>query len=278
MKTTTGERRGIWTTVTALLAVALFSACVGEVQDAPGGGETASEGGDGDLTTPVATLTLGTGQKLEFFDAGKGALVSESGPAGLAPVWNRPGRIEVRQLLDIWGAASPAGLPAPGALRNLQARLMRQEALRPAVSNLTASNLAATETPFDESPVGLPDGTFAAPQGCSNGCCDFDWLSTFLECQGAGRADFSWFHFKAGTSFGKGDDAFHFRAMACAAQGDSTWRVHIQSGGGGTWTIPEGHYRTIGATGGLFDDPNVGSYVNQNLPPHMHSHCGIIYF
>ena len=65
--------------------------------------------------------------------------------------------------------------------------------------------------------------------------------------------------------------------MACAAVGDSIYRVHIQSGGGGTWTLPQGYYRTVGATGGTFDDPNVGSYVNWGFTLHLHSHCGIIY-
>ena len=153
---------------------------------------------------------------------------------------------------------------------------MLQEATQPTRPPDPRWPVVQKKLPFADSPTNLPEGTLAAPSGCNNGCCDYQWLSGFIECSTNG--DYSWFYYKSGSSYGKGDDAFHFRAMACAAVGDSIYRVHIQSGGGGTWTLPQGYYRTVGATGGTFDDPNVGSYVNWGKTPHLHSHCGIIYF
>ena len=71
---------------------------------------------------------------------------------------------------------------------------------------------------------------------------------------------------------------FHFRGMVCAAVGPSNHRFHLQGKTDTTVTIPEGHYRTVGATGGLFDDPNIGSYVNEKGFQHRHAHCGVVYF
>ena len=269
-----GRGAGISRMFVGLMAAALLPACAGEATDA-GGDEPPQVDGVLDGMTAVAVVELATGQRLEFYDAGKGALISETGPAGMPRMFEMPAKMEARQLLDVWKAVSP-NKAAPTALRKLQDRLMREEALNPTPATQTPASFESRETPFDDVPKDIPEGYAAAPSGCNNGCCDYQWLSTFIEC--SSHADYSWFYYKSGSSYGKGDDAFHFRAMACAAVGDSTYRVHIQSGGSGQWTLPQGRYRTAGAIGGLFDDPNVGSYVNWNMTPHMHSHCGIIYF
>lgn len=224
----------------------------------------------------VAALKLANGHTLEFYDYGNGALVSEAGEAGTEFQFNQPGGLRVNQLVNLWETASPS-TPAPSALRKMQDRLMLEEAQHPTPVGRTPKPLLTQETPFDDAPTGIPDGTLAAPIGCNNKCCDYEWLKKQLAC--ASQADYNWFYYNAGTSYGKGDDAFHFDSLGCAAVGDSIYRVHIQFGGGkGEWTLPQGIARTAHAAGGVFDDPNVGSYMNWGKTPKLHSHCGVIWF
>lgn len=257
----------------ALLAVAIAPACVGEVGEVSGGDS------QDEADEIAASFSLSTGQKVEFYDLGDTALVSETGLAGLPRVLNMPREISPDKLVDLWNEAAK-GAPAPARLVSLQNRLIKISR-RPGTAlgaKLPVSTFDATGPQFDETPAGVPAGTLAAPDGCNNGCCDFAWLSTFIECGAHGGLDLDWFFFKRFSTKGWGDDAFHFRAMACAATGTSHWRVHIQGGRDKHWDIAQGFYRYVGSTGGIFDDPNVGSYVNEKAPFNMHTHCGVIAF
>ena len=221
---------------------------------------------------PIAALNFPSGQSIEFFDLGEGALISETGPAGMPQMWKGNAKVEPDELLNVWNHFSPKAAP-PEALRKLHARLMNApRTSAPQKPPLTETTQTASEPIASD----LPEGTLAAPVGCNNGCCDQVWLKTFIEC--GERGDFYWYYPAAVKSSGKANDAFHFRGMACAAIGPSNHRFHLEGKTDLTVTIPEGHYRTVGAIGGIFDDPNIGSYVNEKGSQHQHAHCGIVYF
>ena len=111
MATTVRNGAGTTRTFAMLFAAALLPACTGEVGDsAPGGGEPAPAGGEGDGMTQVAMLTFPTGQTLEFYDTG--AVARSSARAALlayrrysnAPERSRPASS------SIFGTRRPRGL------------------------------------------------------------------------------------------------------------------------------------------------------------------------
>jgi hypothetical protein len=262
---------GFCRTFAALVAATVLPACVGEVDDGLGGDPAAGE------DEAVATFSLATGQKVEFYDLGGDAMISETGPAGLPRVLDVPREISPDKLIDIWNSVAK-GVPAPRRLVDLQTKLMRapRRPARTLGAKAPVTTFDGTGPEFDLTPTAIPEGTLAAAPTCNNSCCDYKWLTGNIEC--SGTLDFSWIYFKRYSTWGRGDDAFFFRALACAATGPSHWRVHREGGPDKHWDIAEGWYRWYGSTGGTFNDPNVGSYVNEKAPFNMHSHCGIINF
>jgi hypothetical protein len=245
----------------------VFAGC-----DGGQGGPASGSADDADEMVPVAALNFPSGQSIEFFDLGDGALISETGPAGMPQMWKGNPKVEADDLLNVWNQFSPKAA-APEALRSLHARLISAPRTRVARQPLQTET---TQTPYEPIASELPEGTLAAPVGCNNGCCDEVWLKSFIEC--GQRGDFYWYYPNAGQSSGKANDAFHFRGMACAAIGSSTHRYHREGKKDSKVTLQEGYYRTVGSTGGLFDDPNIGSYVNETGPQNRHAHCGVVYF
>lgn len=257
------------------LAFTLVSGLVGGCEGGPadtGPLPSGSPTGDADEMVPVAALNFPSGQSIEFFDLGNRALISETGSAGMPQMWKGGAKIEPDDLLNVWSRFSPKA-PPPETLRKLHARLMNAPRTR---QPRQAPQTESIQTPYQPVATHLPEGTVAAPQGCNNGCCDERWLKTFIECGEQG--DFYWYYPAATKSSGKADDAFHFRGMVCAAVGPSSHRFHLEGKRDVTVTLQEGRYRTIGATGTFFDDPNIGSYVNERGPQNRHAHCGVVVF
>jgi hypothetical protein len=222
--------------------------------------------------TPVASLQLSNGHVVEFYDFERGAIISETGAVGTPPSFNRRGPIRGNELRDIWVSLAP-GEPVPKALTDLQEKLGKTpQNPQPAPDPRPASGGEV----LPEKPAAVPDGTLAVPTGCNNGCCDWDWLSTFWQCQNP--FDYNWFQFNYGWSWTESDDVFAFAGMACSAEGTSTYSVLV-SGGGGTWSVPQQTYRTSSWVAPWwpifgFQTERLRSRVNSSSNQHLHTHCG----
>ena len=125
-------------------------------------------------------------------------------------------------------------------------------------------------------PSDVPEGTLAAPVGCNNGCCDYEWLKTFTACGGNGY-DYNWFHYNYGWSSVKVYDADTYLTFACAAIGSSQFKVSVEGGGGGSWTLAERQYRKLTVIAPVCcNDPDISSKVNSSTTPALHTHCGAV--
>jgi hypothetical protein len=262
-------------TVVLLAATALVPACLGGDEGEPAPAAPVSQPAAlGNHPDAVATVTLGKGHTVDFFDFGTGVFITETAPAYTPSVLDKTSPEEKQNTLGLWAKLS-GGAPAPEALQ-----LALQRALNPA-------NAARSQTPHGLSPqqggvVLEPtvdvqeEGLLAAPNGCNNGCCDYEWLSTFSQCQVPYA--FSWFLYNYGYSFANsGYDIKHFKGLVCAATGTSTWHVHIGSAGG-DWTIAEAHYMTwqwnAFCAFGICSDFPATTSVNTSAAQHLHTYCG----
>jgi hypothetical protein len=261
-----------WTAGLTLAAMA--SACGGPVEAPDPAPEVAGDPAAAPLT-PVATLALGNGNMLEVYDLKSGAVISETGPAGVTPIYNPKQTGDATQLVSIWKAMAPQK-PVPQALSDLQARL---SALPPDVAEATpVLQLAGGTELAQREPARRSGDLLAAPSGCNNGCCDYEWLATLDQCQHSGT--YSWFLYNYGYSYSNHGGVDIYRGLVCSAEGTSTYRVAVR-GGGGTWSIPEGYYRTYFWFAGTTCNPfchyasqTVSSGVNSSGDQHLHTYCG----
>jgi hypothetical protein len=230
---------------------------------------------------PAATLDLPSGNTLEFYDFQSGALVVESGKAGVKAYLGSESPAETLakrsadpglQLAALWNSAS-AGAPLPKALSLMQERWKNPPAgksVRPA-----APTLGAAGQPFTLPQA--PKATLAkaaAPVGCNNGCCDYEWLATLGQCQGADWP-ISWFLFNYGYSYSNYEDTEYVNGLVCAANGNSSWKMSV-GGSGGTWTVTPAHYKTWRWLAGWFDE-DMRSSVNSSASQALHTYCGVLY-
>jgi hypothetical protein len=282
-----GKKRGNLGVLLLLTLSAAASACSGApdtgaesgnddnalaAQDAS---DAASSSKPSTTPTPVAALTLKNGNTVEFYDFGAAGLVMESGAAYTKPVVTGNQRISPEELVPTWNKIAD-GAPVPAALQQLQERLMHQSG--------TPNSEASKELAPSKGAVRLSESPEAqSPQisarsldGCTNGCCDYDWLSTFSQCQNP--EDYSWFLFNYGTTWeNSGDDVQAYVGMVCSASGTSTFHVAIGSAGG-NWTVPEATWRSFSWSAycpwwGCYDDPARTS-VNSTTDMHLHTYCG----
>lgn len=112
--------------------------------------------------------------------------------------------------------------------------------------------------------------------GCNNGCCDFDWLSTFWWCPAPW--DFNWFLCNYGWSFANGNDEIFYDGFVCSAEGTSTYKVTVD-GDGGIGSVPRATWKTYSWTAGWvpifgWDEEDVRSTANSSASPHLHTYCG----
>ena len=258
----------------AVAAFAIFPACDGTPIDEPSTAPTTSAD-----ETPVAlaSLTLSTGQVIELFDLDGQAVVSESGEAGQPVVLDKMGEWRGNRLVNLWRSLAP-DRAVPTAVASMQERLLRGDGpdLARAPKVRVAPEITGLEV--DQVPAETPEGTLAAPVGCNNGCCDYEWLATFAACAGSGY-DYQWFHYNYGWSSVKVYDASVYRTFACAAIGSSKFQVSVEGGGGGSWTLPERSYRTVRVVGPVCcNDPDISSKVNSQAAPALHTHCGALFY
>jgi hypothetical protein len=263
----------------AAVALAAASGCGGTSVAAPVAEPPAVPEPSADETpAPLAKIDFVGGQAVEFYEIGGNAVVSETGAAGQSTVLGGMPELRANRLVDLWRQLAPERA-APASLVDLQARLLTAKAAdvaRPVrieksvVPAYGGVELAEIAPPLDDT-----GETLAAPVGCNNGCCDYDWLKTFAACQ---SADYSWFLYNYGWSYGNVSDAVLFNGMACAAQGNSTYKVSVEGGKGGTWTVLEAHYRTYWVLAPVCcNDPDIKTSVNSSTNQHLHTHCGQTY-
>ena len=260
----------------AILAVAVIPACDGTSIDEPNPTPATSTSAD---QTPIAlaSLKLSTGQVVELFDLDGQAVISESGEAGQPVVLDTMGDVgRGDKLVDLWHRLAP-DQAVPTAVTSMQERLMKDDGTdlaRPPKIRVTPE-ISGLEM---DQPTDLPEGTLAAPNGCNNGCCDYEWLKTFAACGGNGY-DYQFFHYNYGWSSVKVYDAVVYRTFACAAIGNSQFKVSVEGGQGGSWTLTERQYRTFYAVAPVCcNDPDISSKVNSSAAPALHTHCGAVYY
>ncbi len=278
-----GNLRPLWLLGLAVAA----SACSGSPDAIEGAGtddstlaaqdpsDAAGPSGVSTTPTPVASLTLKNGNILEFYDFGTAGLVMESGAAYTAPVVTGNQTIAPEELVPIWTKLAD-GAPVPAALEQLQERLLTTTGApnSPLLKQPVPSRGAVR---LSEPPAVQPVQIDTRSQdGCSNGCCDYAWLSTFSQCQNP--EPYSWFLFNYGATWeNSGNDIQDYKGMVCSASGTSTFHVGI-GGAGGDWNVPEATWRAYSWTANCtfwicFDAPAQTS-VNTTTNMHLHTYCG----
>jgi hypothetical protein len=267
----------------ALLTVSCTRSDEGEI-DASRGNPSETWAQPSGAPKPVASVSLPNGNAVEFYDFGQDVMVSEVGQAGTPPVFTNANWPETfkkgdanRQntLEEIWKIAAPSQ-PVPQALLDIQARWIKSTAVQPPATNIPKMSHEASGIPFGQTgngPSSLPKT--AAPSGCNNGCCDYQWLSsTFGECTAIG--DYSWFLYNYGYSWANIYDVDWYSGIVCGAAGISQWNLHVSSGAGGSWPVPAGTYRTYRWTAGWFNK-DLTSNVNTSTAQALHTQCGVIW-
>jgi hypothetical protein len=264
----------------AMLVGTGVAAC-GASDGAPAGGSNAQSGETGEAVAPaahpdpVASITVGNGKTVEFFDLGAGGvLVMESGKAeGDAVLQRTPGiqeMLDANRFADVFAALRP-DLPVPDSLRELAARPRPQGAGSLAVAPSVARSGGGA--PLEEV-TAEETGRVARPMtdNCGNGCCNYSWLTSNI-CP----TDDDWFYMDYGWSWHNAGGAQHWGSTACAARGQSQLTVTVQANDGqhgGSWSVPQGNYNHAYWNGGFLNYASITSTVNSSSNQHDHTYCG----
>jgi hypothetical protein len=227
----------------------------------------------------IASMTMENGNTVEFHDLYPNVLIIELGEAYNSRATDQiPREMASREnMVEIWDILSKESLdprPAPDSLVGAQNQ-----------STDTTDSEALHETSDDtisefSSDMGIAPEGGRAPVGCNNGCCDYDWLSTFSQCSNANNYPFHWAFYSAGWSYANRTHNWRYEGMVCSAIGTSTWTVS-KDGSPLTWYVPEAHYVTYFWVAGHSGWPfyswyykDITSSVNSVPSPHMHTYCG----
>ncbi len=214
MKRSVLSRSSLLSSLIALAALPI--GCAGDEESAPL---------PPDSSAPIASVALDNGNQIEFYEPSPGVLlVSELGTAGVAPL-----ATSQRNPVELYRELAP-GAPVPAALLAAQER---SERLPPgAAPKLTAgaaepSMVAPPPAASFIDNLGCDDAWFNT-NFCPNGT---DWQLCLLnQWNGAYayRSSVDW-----------------VRHAVCADVGDVTLRVAMGDGAGGSWSVPQGSYRTF---------------------------------
>jgi hypothetical protein len=188
---------------------------------------------------------------------------------------DKTGERGTNNTLETWTKLS-GGAPVPASLQAAHQRLLNraQTSTPDQIRGIAPEQGGALLEP--SAPDIQEPGLLAAPNGCNNGCCDLQWLSTFSQCQNS--LTYNWFAYNYGSSYANtGSDIKKFRGLVCAATGTSTWSVtigpnHI------TQPVAEANVFTWGwdaycAWWGCNDYP-ASTSVNTPTNQHLHTYCG----
>jgi hypothetical protein len=246
---------------------------------------------------PVASAVAPNGNVVEFYDGGDGVLVSETGVARSNPVFDPEGKSPDR-LSEAWRSVAPKD-PFPQALAQLEKRMNAIRKLGMEQSRRSGRAPALPPVPefFKSRPESAPFGgtsiaqsstpksgmTTMALEGCDNGCCDREWLSTFDQCQII-DPNRNWFLFNYGWTWANFNDITFHKGLVCSAQGTSRYNVRIGDKSW-AWDVPQATYRTFWWAAaynfflcfGLCGE-NLTSSVNSSSAQHLHTYCGWVIF
>jgi hypothetical protein len=220
---------------------------------------------EGTHPDPVATISMPSGNKLEFYDFGESVLVAETGEATSAPQLSKYSElIRANRMVELVEALRP-DVPVPDEIYVLQAK-------HPvgAVRRTTEVARSPEVAHRDGSGGGKPrSGGIQPDNACSNNCCDPTWThDTLCAVAFEGFAN-SWYLFDYGWSYADYYGQF-WSGTACAGIGDSRYTVNC-NGNGGTWTVTPGNYMGYGWFNyDTWCDGSVNTSTNQDL----HTFCG----
>ncbi len=228
---------------------------------------------------PVAQIALSKDHSIEFYDFGNDALIAEVGQAGAEHFFNdqneprallKNGAARTGLLSQVWKSISPE-TPVPKALLDIQARWENAPPSQPNPASIDLLPYEASGLNMGLSrEISAPLRKSAAPVGCNNGCCDYQWLSTFNECKLI--HDNNWFLYNYGWSYANFGDVDSFEGMVCSATGTSTFKMTMSDGTSGTWSIPQATYRKVYWTSGIWGfNRTLNSSVNSSTYPHLHT-------
>jgi hypothetical protein len=238
---------------------------------------------------PVVSVTVGD-NLVEFFDYDPDVLVTERGLAGQAPVLKAAeqatnAKREPGHLRELFAALRP-DLPVPTVLLGLDQRSVLNARSSPP-PNPSGEADPASGSGFDPgppkpAPQSIGPGVHPqSPQGCSNGCCDPDWLPSICD---HGNANgwwlgnpandlWIWFYWNAGYSWANsGRVPWGMDGTVCSASGTSTWWWSKHSG---TWSVPQATFLHTSwyCNAGVCTSTGSSS-VNTQANQHLHMHCG----
>ena len=272
------SRTGIGTWAIVALASTTVAACGGA--DGGSGGSPSDKSGvqlaEGDSHPAAAvTVTLKTGQQVEFYDYPEGVLVMESGQATRsteAVLTTYRALIKGRRYAELFSALRP-DLQVPDRILELQQKVGGP-------SDSVVGAFAPEEARPDVSGPTSGGSPWRAPDACSNICCDETWLNNNI-CYNYnnGGYPYSWFLVDYGWSYADNNSVSYYSGTACAGIGTSTFVVTVGTGSGGTWTVGAGYYRTYWWEDGCgpfgCSHSEVYSSVNTESDQHLHSYCGV---
>jgi hypothetical protein len=272
------SKRDGWLVAMGLLG--LLPACAGSepMPTPPAAPDQATPVETSPMPEPLAQIKQENGNTVSFYDLDGQGLILGEGLAGSPPAL--PASMDKRvRPLDAWNQLS-GGQAAPQRLVDFQKKL---DTTPPAPADLKMVKPAPTKAlqggvSLDDVPVNTPEGTLAAPDGCNNGCCDYQWLSTFQECYVNG-VEYQWFAYNYGSSYANSGNVQFVHAMVCAATGTSTWKFYV-NGKGFTNNVAEGHYQqgwwAMAGDWPLYSTGSLSSSVNTPSTLHLHTYCGYL--
>lgn len=239
--------------------------------------------GPDNMPRVLTSVIAPNGNTVTFYDADVGVLVTERGRAYIDPTLAAVPK-EGADLNATWKLVAPSK-PFPKVLADAQSRLGLEHPVPLGAASdgpvpLGASGDAGrgkTGGLFDKGAASSPTGPQAATYyGCNNGCCDPNWLVPL--CPTAGSWD--WFLFNYTSSWANsGSKAWWVQALVCAATGWSHWTIDIGGSRHYDTYIPEAHYQTFSWIAGFSAfygtlSRHVGSSVNMDYTPNLHTQCG----
>lgn len=210
-------------------SLCLGTACLGTEVEAP-------ENPGLETAPMVASLELASGNVVEFYDYGRGVLITElRDPEGQFSY--QPNGEGADQLTAIWSRLAPE-VEVPASLSALQQRLNDRTRHVPDRTPTTVAARTAAErfevevstatSAVEPREVGASIQSLTAGHGanCHNGCCNQDWVLSNIDLCHETSGEDTWFVFDEPRPQHRNDDVFEFHAAVCAVD-DSTWDVTI---------------------------------------------------
>jgi hypothetical protein len=220
---------------------------------------------------PAVTVTLESGQIVEFYDYPDGVLIMERGKATPSTRPVLPQLAPLDDLVDIWSTLRP-DLPVPSRLLELQDKV--------ATTDRPARRTAHEAQSRPAGPTSGGERGIMPANACMNICCDGNWLQNNLCAPGNTQGNYSWYFLDYGSSYANTPQTYYVWGAACAGRGISSFSVTTGTGSGGTWSVEPGYYTWYQWKAGCYflNCPArtwINTSVNSPSSQHLHSYCGV---